>query len=212
MLTGYLARPREGGSHPAVVVLHEWWGLNEQIEDVARRLAAEGFVALVPDLYHGTVASEPEDARKLAMALDRQAAVREIRQAVDYLLGQEYVAGPSVGITGFCMGGGLVLQTARFEDRLGAAVPFYGAPLAPDVAPEVKAPLLGLYGADDRNISEESVWAMAAALDEAGLENEMHVYEGAGHAFLNDRRDTYRPDAAADAWQRLLAWLRGHLG
>jgi carboxymethylenebutenolidase len=80
------------------------------------------------------------------------------------------------------------------------------------VAPEVKAPLLGLYGADDRNISEESVWAMAAALDEAGLENEMHVYEGAGHAFLNDRRDTYRPDAAADAWQRLLAWLRGHLG
>jgi carboxymethylenebutenolidase len=91
-------------------------------------------------------------------------------------------------------------------------VAFYGSPLAADVAPEVKAPLLGLYGAEDGGIPEESVWAMATALDKAGIDNEMHIYPGAGHAFLNDTRSTYRREAAVDAWQRTLAWLHGHLG
>ncbi len=211
MLMGYLARPEDGGPRPGVIVIQEWWGLNEHIEDVTRRLANEGFVALAPDLYHGVVVSEPDEARKLVMELDMEDAVREIQQAVDFLLAQEVVAGPAAGIVGFCMGGRLVLQTARVEEDLGAAIAFYGSPLEPQAAREVKAPILGLYGAQDAGIPEASIRAMEAALDEAGIANEIHIYEGAGHAFFNDTAASYRPEAAADAWQRTLDWLRGHL-
>ena len=207
---GYLARPRSGQG-PAVVVIQEWWGLNEHIEDVTRRLGNEGFVALAPDLYHGVVVSEPDEARKMVMDLDMEEAVREIRHAIDFLLAQEYVAGPAVGIVGFCMGGRLVLQTARVEEHLGAAVAFYGSPLEPAAARKVKAPLLGLYGAEDGGISEASIRAMEGALDEAGSENEIQIYQGAGHAFFNDTAASSRREAAVDAWQRTLGWLRGHL-
>jgi carboxymethylenebutenolidase len=210
-LAGYLARPEDGAPRPAVVVIQEWWGLNEHIEDVTRRLAGEGFVALAPDLYHGVVVSEPDEARKMVMELDMEEAVREIQHAVDFLLAQEYVAGPAAGIVGFCMGGRLALQTARAEEDLGAAVAFYGSPLDAGAAREVKAPLLGLYGAEDGGISEASIHTMERALDEAGIENEMHIYQGAGHAFFNDTAASYRPEAAADAWRRTLDWLRRRL-
>ena len=210
-LMGYLARPKDGGPLPAVVVIQEWWGLNEHIEDVTRRLGSEGFVALAPDLYHGVVVSEPDEARKMVMELDMEEAVREIRHAVDFLLAQEYVAGPAVGIVGFCMGGRLVLETSRVEENLGAVVAFYGSPLDPAAAREVKAPLLGLYGAEDGGIPEASVRTMEGALDEAGIENEIQIYPGAGHAFFNDTAASYRPEAATDAWRRTLDWLRRHL-
>jgi carboxymethylenebutenolidase len=209
-LTGYLARPVEGGRRPAVVVIQEWWGLDGHIKDVAGRFVNEGFVALAPDLYHGAVASEPDEARKLVMELDMEAAVREIRAAIAFLLAQDYVIGPQVGIVGFCMGGRLVLATARVEGNLGAAVAFYGSPLTPEEATEVKAPLLGLYG-DRDHIPVPDVRAMQAALDRAGIENEFHIYEGAEHAFFNDTRASYHAEAAADAWMHTLAWFRAHL-
>ena len=109
------------------------------------------------------------------------------------------------------MGGGLVLQTALVEDDMGAGVAFYGRALSPEQAGRVRAPILGLYGADDRGISVESVRAMETGLNEAGLENEIQVYDGAPHAFFNDTRDSYRPEAASDAWMRTLAWFRDHL-
>ena len=212
VLMGYLARPAGDEKRPAVVVIQEWWGLNEHIKDVARRLAGEGFVALAPDLYHGVVATEPDEARKLVMELDMAEAVREIQRGVDYLQGQEYVAGPKVGVVGFCMGGGLVLQTALAEDDLGAGVVFYGRPLEPEQAAQVKAPILGLFGSEDGGIPVEAAQAMHAAFDEAGLENEIMVYEGAQHAFFNDTRaSSYHAEAAADAWPRTLAWFRDHL-
>lgn len=210
-LMGYLARPGGAGRLPAVVVIQEWWGVDEHIKDVTRRFAREGFVALAPDLYHGVVVSEPDEARKLVMELDMAEAVREIRQAVDFLQAQDYVAGPKVGIVGFCMGGRLVLQTARVEEDLGAAVAFYGSALTPEEAVEVKAAILGLYGAEDGGIPVESVRTMEAALNEAGIENEFHIYEGAPHAFFNDTRPSYNPGAAVDAWPRTLAWFHDHL-
>jgi carboxymethylenebutenolidase len=210
-LIGYLARPEDGGPLPAVVVIQEWWGLNEHIEDVTRRLATNGFVALAPDLYHGVVVSEPDEARKMVLELDMEEAVREIRHAVGFLLSQEYAAGTAAGIVGFCMGGRLALHTSRVEEKLGAVVAFYGSPLEPAAAREVKAPLLGLYGAEDGGISEASIRSMEGALDGAGIENEIHIYQGVGHAFFNDTAASYRPDAAADAWQRSLDWLRAHL-
>jgi carboxymethylenebutenolidase len=210
-LMGYLARPDESGPRPAVVVIQEWWGLNEHIKDVTRRFADEGFVALAPDLYHGQVTSEPDEARKLVMELDMAEAVHEIQRAIDYLQAQEFVGGTEVGVVGFCMGGGLVLQTALAEEDLGAGVVFYGRPLSPEEAGQVKAPILGLFGAEDGGIPVDAAQAMHAAFDEAGVENEIQVYEGAGHAFFNDTRDSYDEAAAEDAWPRTLAWFRTHL-
>lgn len=113
-------RGLNNGAHPAVIVLQEWWGLNEHIQDVARRLAREGYVALAPDLYKGQVATEPDEARKLVMELDMPAAVQEIGSAADFLLAQDYVSGEQVGVMGFCMGGGLVLQSALARSGHGA--------------------------------------------------------------------------------------------
>lgn len=211
-LTGYWARPEGDGSWPAVIVLQEWWGLNEHIMDVTRRIANEGYVALAPDLYKGQVATEPDEARKLVMELDMPAAVAEIGSAIDHLLAQPFVHGDKVGIVGFCMGGRLVLMTALANDKLAVAVPFYGSPLTPEEAANVKAPVLGLYGADDGGIPVADVQAMGEALTAAGIDNEIHIYPGAPHAFFNDTRESYRPEAAADAWQRMLTWFKRRLG
>lgn len=212
-LMGYLARPVGAEPKPAVVVIQEWWGLNEHIKEVARRFANAGYVALAPDLYHGVVVSEPDEARKLVMALDMAAAVQEIQQAITYLLDQEFVAGDKAGIVGFCMGGGLTLQTALASDDLGAAVAFYGSPLTPEDAANVKAPILGLYGAADQGIPVDAVNAMGEALQAAGIESEVHIYEGAQHAFFNETRAaSYSAEAAADAWEKTLAWFGSHLG
>ena len=210
-LMAYVARPAGDGVYPAVVVIQEWWGLNDHIKDVTNRFAAEGFVALAPDLYHGAVTSEPNEARKLVMELDQDTAVAEIRSGVDYLLAQEYVAGPTVGITGFCMGGGLTLQVALVEDRLGAAVPWYGSPLSPEQAAQVKAPVLGNYGSLDSGIPASRVKAMVEAMTAAGIPNDFTIYEGAQHSFFNDTRSSYNPEAAALAWERTLAWLRKYV-
>lgn len=206
-LMGYLARPAGNQPKPAVVVIQEWWGLNEHIKDVTRRFAQQGYVALAPDLYHGVVTTEPDEARKQVMELDMAEAVKEIQRGIAYLLDQSYVAGPNVGIVGFCMGGGLVLQTALVADNLGAAIAFYGRPLDPAQAKQVKAPVLGLYGQNDQGIPVDSVKAMFAAFSEVNIDNDFHLYEGAGHAFFNDTRDSYNQQAAADAWQRTLSWF-----
>lgn len=212
MLMGYLARPEGEGPFPGVIVIQEWWGLNDHIKDVTRRFAAEGFAALAPDLYNGVVASEPNEARKLVMELDMAAAVSDIRSAVDYLQAQDFVAGPKVGLTGFCMGGGLTLQTALLEEDLGVAIPWYGSPLSAEQAAGVKAPILGLYGAEDGGIPVEAVRAMEEGLNAAGIENEIVIYEGAAHAFFNDAwASSYNAEAAADAWSRALEWLRRYL-
>lgn len=211
-LSGFLARPSGEGSWPGVLVIQEWWGMNDHIRDVTERLAAEGFVALAPDLYHGVVVSEPDEARKLVMALDMAEAVREIQLAVGHLLAQPNVAGEEIGVLGFCMGGRLALQSALAEPRLGAVVAFYGTPLAPEESPGMQAPVLGLYGSADQGIPVPQVRAMEQALAGAGIEHEIQVYEGAGHAFFNDTRSSYNAEAAQDAWARTLAWLQDHLG
>ncbi len=211
-LMGYLARPEGDEARPGIIVLQEWWGLDEHIKDVTRRVAAAGYVALAPDLYKGVVATEPDEARKLVMELDMAEAVNEIQRAINYLLEQPYTAGEKAGIVGFCMGGRLVLMTALQSENLGAAVAFYGSPIDPAQAADFKAPLLGLYGSEDSGIPVDAVNAMSEALSEAGVENEIHVYEGAAHAFFNDTRDSYNADAATDGWQRTLSWFSSHLG
>lgn len=211
-LPGYLARPADSTPAPAIIVIQEWWGLNEHIMDVTRRFAEQGYVALAPDLYKGAVATEPDEARKLVMDLDMQEAVSEIVQAIDFLLTQEYVSGEKVGVVGYCMGGGLVLQTAVASDRVGAAVPYYGSLLSPEQAAQVQAPVQAHYGTADR-FDLNALAEMAAIIEEqAGQPAEVYTYEGAPHSFFNDTAESYHPEAAQQAWERTLAWFEQYLG
>jgi carboxymethylenebutenolidase len=208
-LMGYMAHQTAPASQPGVIVIQEWWGLNDHIKEVADRFAGEGFAALAPDLYRGVVTTEPDEARKLAMELGARDAVAEIEQAIAYLKSQPFLNG-SVGVVGFCMGGGLALQTAANSDAPDAAVAFYGSPLSPAEAQNVTVPVLTFLGSAD-SIPVSGLEAMHAAFDEAGVENAYLVYEGAQHAFFNGTRASYDAEAAADAWQRTLAWFNTHL-
>ena len=209
-LMGYWAYEDNDSSRPAIIVIQEWWGLNDHIKDITNRFAAEGYVALAPDLYHGVVTTEPDEARKQAMELGMRDAVGEIQQAINYLKGQDFVNG-RFGVIGFCMGGGLVLKTAANSPDIAAAVPFYGSPLSADEAARVTAPVLSFLGTRD-GISASSYETMHAALSDAGVENKFQLYEGAQHAFFNDTRASYDEAAATDAWQQTLSWFEKHLG
>jgi carboxymethylenebutenolidase len=210
-LTGYLARPADDAPRPAVLVIQEWWGLDEHILDLTRRFAEEGYVTLAPDLYNGAVATEPDEARKLVMELDMQQAVVEIQQAIEFLLAQEYVSGEKAGIIGFCMGGGLVLQTAVASDKVAAAIPFYGNLLSPEEAAQVQAPVQAHYGTADRFDLDALQEMIEIIEEEAGQPGEVYIYEDAPHAFFNDTSESYREEVAELAWQRTLEWFDRYL-
>lgn len=212
--SGYLALP-EGGSGPGVIVIQEWWGLVPHITDVSDRFAAEGFVALAPDLYGGKKTTEPDEAGKEMMALRIPEATKDMSGAVDELLRRS--SGEHVGVVGFCMGGGLalVLATAR-PDAVSACVPFYGLIPWPDASPDfskMTAAVLGHYAAKDEYFTPEAVRKLEAQLKELGKDVEMHIYENADHAFFNDTRpEVYDADAAATAWSRTIEFLHARLG
>jgi carboxymethylenebutenolidase len=210
---GYLSVP---GSTPApgVVVIQEFWGLEPHIKDVADRFAAAGYVALAPDLYHGVVVDEPDEARKLMMELDHPRAISEIESAGNYLLSRDDVNGNGVGLIGFCMGGGLVLKVASQTDVASAAVVFYGRNPDPieDVA-KIDCPLLGIYGENDQGIPPSEVERLREALNAAGKTDfDLHIYLGAAHAFFNDQRQAHDPEASKDAWQKVMTLFEKHLG
>lgn len=209
---GYLAMPEGNGPFHAVIAIQEWWGLVGHIKDVADRLAAQGFVTLAPDLYHGKVATEPDEARKLVMALDRARAIAEIDAAAKYLRSLELVQPKKVGIVGWCMGGGLALSAAAHSNQIDAVVCFYGRPLEAADTAKLKAPVLALYGELDAGIPQSIVQTFDKELEKAGVAHYIHTYAGAHHAFFNDgRAESYHPEAAQDAWGRTLAWFRQHL-
>jgi carboxymethylenebutenolidase len=211
---GYLAVPA-AGSGPGVVVIQEWWGLTNHIADVTNRLAAEGFVALAPDLYGGATTHDADEAGRLMQELPVEGAARDLAGAVDYLLGHEAVTSSTVGAVGFCMGGGFVLVLAAQQgDRIGAAVPFYGVLKAefPSFS-GLTAPLLGHFGEQDAMADPDSVRALAQRIEsESGVQPEFHIYP-AGHAFFNDENHmgTYDPQQAQLAWDRTLEFLRARL-
>lgn len=209
---GYLSLPEETPA-PGVIVLQEWWGLESHIKDVTDRFADDGFVALAPDLYHGEVVDEPDEARKMAMELDHDRAVAEIESAGQYLLSRDDVRGERIGVVGFCMGGGLVHQVAIRTDIAGAAVVFYGRNPDPIVeVARIECPLLGIYGDEDQGIPPSEVERLREALQVAGKTDfDLHVYEDAPHAFFNDNRPSYREWQSRDAWQKTIGFFREHL-
>lgn len=208
----YLVRPAAPGFHAGVVVIHEWWGLNGQIKGVADRLARIGYIAIVPDLYRGKVASEPDLAHELMRGLNEDRAVALVKGAADYLRRLDHAPNRPVGTIGFCMGGRLSLAAALKGGDLQAAAMFYGSveTTKEAVAPLV-CPLLGLFGRDDRGISEDDVKKFESALKEAGKSARIVVYPGAGHAFFNETRPSYDKEAAQDAWANLQDFLAENL-
>jgi carboxymethylenebutenolidase len=207
--SGYLARPsRETG--PGVLVIQEYWGLVGHITDVCDRLAAQGFFALAPDLYHGTEARSPDEAGKLMMALNIGEAAKDLGGAADYLVGIGAVHPKHVAAIGFCMGGQLALYAAcEFPDRIRAVVDFYG--IHPNVNPDVSrlsGPVLAHFAKHDRSVSEEAAAALVARIQDAGKDVEAYTYD-ANHAFFNDQRPQVYDRAAAElAWIRTLDFLR----
>jgi carboxymethylenebutenolidase len=216
--SGYLARPA-AGSGPGVLVLQEWWGLNPQIKGVCDRLAAEGFTALAPDLYHGELAShqEMDKANKLMSELPPDRAARDMGGAVDFLIGHEAATGQKVGVVGFCMGGMLTLLVAAQQgDKVGAAVPYYGAPLG-DREPDwsnLSAKVEGHIAGNDNFFPPDAIRALEKKLRDMGKDATFHTYEGAGHAFANEENamGSYNQQAADQAWGRTIAFFRSALG
>jgi len=210
--SGYLSTP-QSGSGPGVVVIQEWWGLVDHIEEVCDRCAAEGFVALAPDLYHGKSTKSPDEAGKLMMAMRIDQADRDLRAAADYLSTLDSTTSEKVGVVGFCMGGALALYTATKNPKIGACVVFYGGHpnVKPDL-PNLHAPVLGLYAERDGFVTPASVRELERKLKDLGKDVEVKIYPDADHAFFNDSRpEVYKADAAADAWQRTVEFLRKNL-
>jgi len=212
--SGYLATPETGVGIP-LVVIQEWWGLVPHIQDVCERFAAEGFVALAPDLYHGQTTTEPDEAGKLMMAMNMAQAAKDMGGAVDEV--SLRAGGDRVGITGFCMGGGLALVAAtRRPDKIKACVPWYGLIPWPDAQPDwdrLDAVVLGHYAERDGFFTPEAARELQGDLERRGKEVEIVIHEGCDHAFFNDTRpEVYDAEAALAAWEQTVGFFKTHLG
>ncbi|MBW3563770.1 MAG: dienelactone hydrolase family protein [Acidobacteria bacterium] len=209
---GNLSVPADG-SGPAVVVIQEWWGLVDHIEDVVDQFAASGFLAFAPDLYHGKKAKSPDDAKKLMMELEIDSAVEEISGAGEYLLSRRECTSSNYGVVGFCMGGGLAQMVATRDRRVGAAASFYG--VLQKAKPDwdaLEAPILLIYGETDLSARASEGIELQKKLRAAGKNVDVAIYPNAGHAFFNDSRpEVYVEDAAQDAFERVIALFREHL-
>ena len=203
---GYLALPDSAGRHPALVVVHEWWGLNDWVKEQARKFAEDGYVALAVDLYRGKVATDSETAHELSRGLPSDRAVRDMRAAFDYLAARPDVDKSKIGSVGWCMGGGYSLALALNEPRLAACVINYGHLVTePSAIAKISAPILGNFGGQDRGITPDDVHAFEKAAEDAGKSIDVKIYPDAGHAFENpNNKGGYRAQDAADAWKRMI--------
>lgn len=206
----YVARPAGDKSAPGLVLIHEWWGLNDWIKKQADRYAALGYVAIAPDLYHGEVAKDAEHAHELMRGLADERAVADMKAAYAHLVKMKQTGGKPIGVMGWCMGGGLALKLAIAEPRVACTVICYGKPVTDvDQLKKIKGPLLGIWGATDRGIEVEP---FKKALDEAGAKHTHHIYPSAGHAFLNEtNKRGYNKEQAEKAWIEIDGFLASAL-
>lgn len=207
--SGYPALPEGKGKHPAIIVIQEWWGLNDWIREQADRFAKQGYVALAPDLYRGKSTSDPAVAHELMRGLPQDRAMADLKGAFRYLASRKDVDPSRIGVIGWCMGGGYALQLAIAEPRVAAAVINYGQLVTdPATIAKIRPPILGNFGGDDRGIPPEDVRAFDAALKKAGKSSDIKIYEGAGHGFMNpNNKGGFVKSAADDAWSRLDAFF-----
>ncbi len=208
-VAGYLALPDSAGRHPAIIVIHEWWGLNDWVKAQARKFAEQGYVALAVDLYRGKSSSDRDEAHELMRGMPQDRAIRDLKAAFAYLAARPDVKKDKIGSIGWCMGGGLSLQLATHEPQLAACVVNYGAmPTEPAEIQNIGAPVLGNFGADDHGIPPESVQTFDKAMKAANKTIDVKIYQGSGHAFQNPNNQSgYRPEATRDAWARILGFF-----
>ena len=217
----YLSGPDGDGPFPGLVVIQHAGGVDTFIQGMTDRFGTEGFVAIAPDLYHREDPNSSDDAMTRMRRLRDPNIVQDVNAAIEHLKGLPEVDGERVGITGFCMGGRVAYLMATQRPDLKAAVVFYGGnifvpwgegPAPFEGTPRIQAPMLGLFGEEDPNPSPEDVARLDAELTRLGKAHEFHSYPGAGHAFMAEGRPSYRPEAAADAWEKARAWFKRHLG
>ena len=207
-LKAFVVEPAADGARAAVIVVQEWWGLNDHIRDVARRFAREGYFAIAPDLYSRQghkVATEPNQAAELMGALKKEDGIEDLQTTIEWLRAQKPTQSARLGITGFCMGGSYALLLPCETREISAAAPFYGEIPTDEKLKNLSCPILYVYGENDGWIQRKDVDRLAAALNKYDKKGEVKIYPGCSHGFFNDTRaDVYRAAEAKDAWDRTL--------
>ncbi len=211
--SGYLVIPNVPGKIPGVIMVHEWWGLNDNIQNMAQQLAKEGYVVLAVDMFNGKVATTPQEAGSQVPKLNSTDAVNNMRAAVKYLKTHEKVNPSKIGSIGWCFGGGQNLRLALSGEQLAATVIYYGTPLEtdPQKLSAIKWPVLGIFGDKDQAIPVERVKAFESELKQLGIHVDIYIYPGVGHAFANPSGASYAPKETLDAWQKTVAFLAAAL-
>lgn len=206
---GFYAHPTQEGIFPGIVMIHEWWGLNDQIKSMAEQLARQGYNVFAVDLYYGQVAQDASQARQLTSSLDQNQANENMMAAIDYL---ESHGAIQIGSLGWCFGGGQSMQLALSGEPLDATVIYYGQLVTdPDSLTQIKWPVLGIFGEEDQSIPVATVDQFKNALQTENIENEIYVYPGVGHAFANPTGQSYAAEETQDAWEKTLNFLDKHL-
>lgn len=211
---GFLAQPKAAGNYPGVIMIHEFWGVNDNIKNMAILLAQEGYVVLAADLYDGKVATTQDEARALAGAVrnNQPEATRNMRDAANYLRDLPNVDGNKIASMGWCFGGGQSLQLALAGEPLAATVIYYGN-LVNDTSQlrVIKQPVLGIFGETDMGIPPTAVRAFEAGLNQVGVENDIYIYPNVGHAFANPSGARYAANETVDAWEKTVTFLNTHV-
>jgi carboxymethylenebutenolidase len=212
-VSGYLSLPDGAGKHPAIIVIHEWWGLNDWVKEQAQKYAAQGYVALAVDLYRGKVAVNQDEAHILMRGLPDDRGMRDLEAAFAYLSSRPDVNAGKIGSIGWCMGGSWSIKLAVDQPKLAACVVNYGwLPSEPTLIAKIKSPVQGNFGADDQGIPPKDVKTFETAMKANGKITDIKIYDGAGHAFQNPNNNQgYRPEATADASQRISAFFQKYL-
>ncbi len=208
--SGWLAKPLRSGVYPGIVLIHEWWGLNENIKEMATQLASQGYTVLAVDLFNGRVATTSEEAQQLSSSVDNEKAIENMQAAAANLKNQQQAS--AIGSIGWCFGGGRSLQLALSGQEMDATVIYYGR-LVTDESKlaAISWPVLGIFGDRDDVVPVADVNEFDSVLDKLGIENEIYVYEDVGHAFANPSNPDHDADKAADAWEKTVAFLNKHL-
>jgi carboxymethylenebutenolidase len=209
-LSGFLALPNQDGKHPAMIVIHESWGLNDWVKEQAEKLAEQGYVSLAVDLYRGKTPTDLAEAHELIHALTQDGAIKDLKAAFDYLATRPDVKPDNIGVIGWGTGGAWAMRLAAHEPRLKACVVNYGAlPTDPGDLQNIGSAVLGNFGALDKGITLDDVKAFQISMTKLQKFVSLKIYDNAGHGFENpNNAEAYRPEAAADAWKRTLTFLK----
>ena len=208
-VNGFLAKPVESGQYPAVVMIHEWWGLNDNIKEMAQKLASQGYIVLAVDLYNNKVGTTSEEARQLMTSFDGNEGIENMNSAIRFLKAEYSV--DKIGSIGWCFGGGQSLNLA-VNSELDATVMYYGQIISEsEKLSNISWPLLGIFAEEDQGIPPEAVRGFESSLDELGIQNEIIIYPGVNHAFANPSGDRYSPQEAKDAWNKTLEFFNNNL-